>query len=140
MPCHAGTVVYLPRTLSSFDPLTTMGHHDVWNSHPNNHSKGGRQWCALSSRHRGSAAEHSIEPQQACCPTLPTLSCKESRPGVLIWSVLSCSRACSNHWGLIRKYGLNICRQCFREYAKDIGFTKVGSLHCSLQVGSSDGP
>ncbi|KAJ3115925.1 Alcohol O-acetyltransferase [Phlyctochytrium bullatum] len=27
--------------------------------------------------------------------------------------------------GLIRKYGLNICRQCFREYSKDIGFLKV---------------
>ena len=36
-----------------------------------------------------------------------------------------CSRVCSNQWGLIRKYGLNVCRQCFREYAKDIGFTKV---------------
>ena len=27
-------------------------------------------------------------------------------------------------WGLIRKYGLNMCRQCFREYSKDIGFVK----------------
>ena len=27
--------------------------------------------------------------------------------------------------GIIRKYNLNICRQCFREYAKDIGFVKV---------------
>jgi len=35
------------------------------------------------------------------------------------------SRACSNRHGLIRKYGLNICRQCFREYANDIGFKKV---------------
>ncbi|KAJ1552775.1 hypothetical protein HK405_010069, partial [Cladochytrium tenue] len=26
--------------------------------------------------------------------------------------------------GLIRKYGLNLCRQCFREYSKDIGFIK----------------
>ena len=33
-------------------------------------------------------------------------------------------RVCSNQGGLIRKYGLNICRQCFREYAKDIGFAK----------------
>ena len=32
---------------------------------------------------------------------------------------------CSNQWGIIRKYNLNICRQCFREYAKDIGFVKV---------------
>lgn len=37
------------------------------------------------------------------------------------------SRACSNRHGLIRKYGLNICRQCFREYANDIGFKKVNS-------------
>uniref|UniRef100_A0A2K5CWG0 Small ribosomal subunit protein uS14 n=1 Tax=Aotus nancymaae TaxID=37293 RepID=A0A2K5CWG0_AOTNA len=35
-------------------------------------------------------------------------------------------RVCSNRHGLIRKYGLNMCRQCFRQYAKDIGFIKVG--------------
>lgn len=34
-------------------------------------------------------------------------------------------RVCGNQGGLIRKYGLNICRQCFREYAKDIGFQKL---------------
>ncbi|KAG7194358.1 40S ribosomal protein S29 [Scheffersomyces spartinae] len=33
-------------------------------------------------------------------------------------------RVCSSHTGLIRKYGLNICRQCFREKATDIGFNK----------------
>ncbi|CUM67458.1 uncharacterized protein PRCAT00005154001 [Priceomyces carsonii] len=33
-------------------------------------------------------------------------------------------RVCSSHSGLIRKYGLNICRQCFREKATDIGFNK----------------
>ena len=38
---------------------------------------------------------------------------------------LRCSRVCSNKWGIIRKYNLNMCRQCFREYAKDIGFIKV---------------
>lgn len=38
-----------------------------------------------------------------------------------------CSRVCSNRHGLIRKYGLNMCRQCFRQYAKDIGFVKVRS-------------
>ncbi|EZA51216.1 40S ribosomal protein S29, partial [Ooceraea biroi] len=36
-----------------------------------------------------------------------------------------CSRACANRHGLIRKYGLNLCRQCFREYAADIGFKKA---------------
>ena len=34
------------------------------------------------------------------------------------------SRVCSNRRGIIRKYGLDICRSCFREYAADIGFTK----------------
>jgi small subunit ribosomal protein S29e len=33
-------------------------------------------------------------------------------------------RVCSNQGAIIRKYGLNICRQCFREYANDIGFIK----------------
>jgi len=31
---------------------------------------------------------------------------------------------CGNVHAIIRKYGLNICRQCFRQYAKDIGFVK----------------
>lgn len=35
------------------------------------------------------------------------------------------SRVCCHRAGLIRKYGLNLCRQCFREKSQDIGFTKV---------------
>ncbi|XP_074140617.1 small ribosomal subunit protein uS14-like [Sminthopsis crassicaudata] len=27
--------------------------------------------------------------------------------------------------GLILKFGLNMCRQCFRQYTKDIGFIKL---------------
>ncbi|XP_075860298.1 small ribosomal subunit protein uS14-like [Microcebus murinus] len=34
-------------------------------------------------------------------------------------------RVCLNLHGLIRKYGLNMCRQCFRRYSKDIGFIKL---------------
>lgn len=45
----------------------------------------------------------------------------------LFWPVLFSSRVCSNRHGLIRKYGLNMCRQCFRQYAKDIGFVKASS-------------
>lgn len=37
------------------------------------------------------------------------------------------SRVCTHKAGLIRKYGLNICRQCFREKSTDIGFIKVDS-------------
>ncbi|KAK4137880.1 ribosomal protein S14 [Trichocladium antarcticum] len=33
-------------------------------------------------------------------------------------------RVCTHSAGLVRKYGLNICRQCFREKAADIGFVK----------------
>ncbi|CAG8402356.1 unnamed protein product [Penicillium salamii] len=33
-------------------------------------------------------------------------------------------RVCSHRAGLIRKYGMNICRQCFREKSTDIGFNK----------------
>lgn len=38
---------------------------------------------------------------------------------------LGYSRVCTHRAGLIRKYGLNICRQCFREKSADIGFQKV---------------
>ncbi|KAF3389087.1 hypothetical protein F1880_004396 [Penicillium rolfsii] len=37
-------------------------------------------------------------------------------------------RVCSHRAGLIRKYGMNICRQCFREKSSDIGFNKVRTL------------
>jgi hypothetical protein len=39
-----------------------------------------------------------------------------------------CSRVCANPHGLIRKYGLMCCRQCFRSNAKDIGFIKVYNI------------
>ena len=42
----------------------------------------------------------------------------------LIVAGLSRSRVCNNTHGLIRKYGLDLCRRCFREYATDIGFVK----------------
>ncbi|AAK39656.1 40S ribosomal protein S29A (nucleomorph) [Guillardia theta] len=33
-------------------------------------------------------------------------------------------RICGNRSGLIRKYGLSICRQCFREKSQNLGFDK----------------
>lgn len=33
-------------------------------------------------------------------------------------------RVCGSRRGIIRKYGLMVCRRCFREKAKDIGFHK----------------
>ena len=42
--------------------------------------------------------------------------CADARPN---------SRLCAHQAGLIRKYGLDLCRQCFREKAAAIGFQKV---------------
>ena len=47
------------------------------------------------------------------------------------------SRLCAHQAGLIRKYGLDLCRQCFREKAAAIGFNKVRS---SLRVPSLASP
>ncbi len=33
-------------------------------------------------------------------------------------------RLCGTSVGLIRKYDLYICRKCFRDYAKELGFKK----------------
>lgn len=54
--------------------------------------------------------------------------CKITIPHTSLLIFLWCSmfsRACGNRHGLVRKYGLNLCRQCFREYSADIGFNKV---------------
>ncbi|TQS38834.1 hypothetical protein Golomagni_00653 [Golovinomyces magnicellulatus] len=50
-----------------------------------------------------------------------------SRPRTYGKGSRSC-RICTHRAGVIRKYGLDICRQCFREKASDIGFVKVNSL------------
>ncbi|XP_054936353.1 40S ribosomal protein S29-like [Physeter macrocephalus] len=47
-----------------------------------------------------------------------------SHPGKFGQGSHSCC-VCLNRQGLIQKYGLNMCRQCFRQYAKDIGFIKL---------------
>ncbi|KAH7518085.1 hypothetical protein FEM48_Zijuj09G0133300 [Ziziphus jujuba var. spinosa] len=42
---------------------------------------------------------------------------------IIIIIFLFC-RVCGNPHGIIRKYGLMCCRQCFRSNAKEIGFIK----------------
>jgi hypothetical protein len=46
------------------------------------------------------------------------------------------SRLCAHQAGLIRKYGLDLCRQCFREKSAMIGFTKV-RLPATLRICTS---
>ncbi|HIQ38408.1 MAG TPA: 30S ribosomal protein S14 [Methanothermococcus okinawensis] len=36
-----------------------------------------------------------------------------------------CRRCGREGRGIIRKYGLNLCRQCFRELAPKLGFKKL---------------
>ncbi|KAK6088533.1 40S ribosomal protein S29 [Seiridium cupressi] len=47
-------------------------------------------------------------------------------------------RVCTHKAGLIRKYGLDICRQCFRERAADIGFVKNSTDIYTCKHGFSD--
>ena len=37
----------------------------------------------------------------------------------------TCTR-CGSHEGLIRRHSINLCRRCFREVAKTIGFKRYG--------------
>ncbi|KLO20440.1 40S ribosomal protein S29 [Schizopora paradoxa] len=46
-----------------------------------------------------------------------------SRPKIFGKGSRQC-RKCFHQAGLIRKYGLDLCRQCFRENSKKIGFEK----------------
>lgn len=73
--------------------------------------------------------EERVQPAAITTMQLNVIIDKNDSPNqsILMRNFCYFSRACSNRHGLIRKYGLNICRQCFREYANDIGFKKVNS-------------
>ncbi|RXI05619.1 hypothetical protein DVH24_017661 [Malus domestica] len=47
------------------------------------------------------------------------------------------SCVCGNPHGLIRKYGLMCCRQCFRSNAKEIGFIKESMIWPKMSTSSS---
>lgn len=53
--------------------------------------------------------------------------------------IITNSRACAHQAGLIRKYGINLCRQCFREKAHDVGFLKVSGDILFLVWGGGGG-
>uniref|UniRef100_A0A093VHA0 40S ribosomal protein S29 n=1 Tax=Talaromyces marneffei PM1 TaxID=1077442 RepID=A0A093VHA0_TALMA len=75
-----------------------MAHENVWYSRPRTYGKGSREWT-LGKDHQ---APGPMRKQKPRC-------------------VLYNSHA---NAGLIRKYGLLVCRQCFREKSSDIGFVK----------------
>ncbi|KAF5356154.1 hypothetical protein D9756_003988 [Leucocoprinus leucothites] len=74
-----------------------MTHDAVWFSRPRKFGKGSRQWYVPI------PLAEPTEPQQ--------------------FALLN-SRLCAHQAGLIRKYGLDLCRQCFREKSAAIGFVK----------------
>ncbi len=41
----------------------------------------------------------------------------------LYGAVLGCER-CGQMRSMVRRYGLRLCRQCFRDVARDMGFKK----------------
>lgn len=43
-------------------------------------------------------------------------------------------RVCAHRAGLIRKWGLDMCRQCFREKSKAMGFVKVSLIAWTRRV------
>ena len=79
-----------------------MTHDAVWFSRPRKYGKGSRQWCV--------STPISVNPKDI---------------GEFTHWMLFTSRHCAHQAGLIRKYGLDLCRQCFREKSTAIGFVKV---------------
>lgn len=77
-----------------------MTHDAVWFSRPRKFGKGSRQWCR----------------------------CLFSVPFLYSIDIALSSRLCAHQAGLIRKYGLDLCRQCFREKSSAIGFVKVSDF------------
>ena len=73
-----------------------MTHDAVWFSRPRKFGKGSRQWLVHFT---------------------PIL--------LSFFNTALSSRLCAHQAGLIRKYGLDLCRQCFREKSAAIGFVKV---------------
>ena len=78
-----------------------MTHDAVWFSRPRKFGKGSRQWYVTLCLSKASDVDGR-------------------------WRFDS--RLCAHQAGLIRKYGLDLCRQCFREKSAAIGFVKVMSV------------
>ena len=64
-----------------------------------------------------------------------------SRLEILTWRTMlnhATSRLCAHQAGLIRKYGLDLCRQCFREKSATIGFVKVWKADAPIEKQLTD--
>lgn len=88
-----------------------MSHESVWYSRPRTYGKGSRSWYVLCHSPPHPFQTHHII-------ILTAMRCVRTDNH----SVVTGER---KHAGVIRKYGLNMSRQAFREKAADIGFVKV---------------
>ncbi|KAG9309599.1 40S ribosomal protein S29A [Chiua virens] len=92
-----------------------MTHDAVWFSRPRKYGKGSRQ-CSTS-------LIVNVLDTVGIVTHVDNLA---SSYGIrTATGVHTCSRLCAHQAGLIRKYGLDLCRQCFREKSAAIGFVKV---------------
>ncbi|XP_014558055.1 hypothetical protein COCVIDRAFT_25394 [Bipolaris victoriae FI3] len=89
-----------------------MSHESVWYSRPRTYGKGSIGWylSPSSSQSHCTSSTHSL-----------WFGRREMLMKDDACSVVTGSRKKS---GIIRKYGLNMSRQAFREKAQDIGFVK----------------
>ena len=120
----------LTLSLAATKPLKQGGNH------------GSRGGVELTPEEVWSWLAHLVSQFPALCFSLfllVNLSCASFFPPLFLSNTYMFegfnSRVCGNGHGMIRKYGINTCRQCFRIYSKDIGFVKVGcySLVSSLR-------
>lgn len=91
-------------------------------------------WATTTFGTPGRALRLTAEPARRanCISSLVAVDALGAAPSARFNSLISSclphflhSRVCQNGHGIIRKYGLDICRQCFRERAANIGFEKV---------------
>ncbi|CAM4686075.1 unnamed protein product [Leuciscus chuanchicus] len=99
-----------------------MGHQQLYWSHPRKYGQGSRSWVR-ETRELGSLRPAGVYYFSRNVEHMRTNMAAAHR--LLFTTARYKIRVCSNRHGLIRKYGLNMCRQCFRQYAKDIGFVKL---------------
>ena len=104
-----------PDPLQPAPQLDNLNHSPESQSHPPSDSP-----ICLTSQ---SGTRARAPTARAAAPGMLGLSLQSGEDGLI-----SDSRVCKHKAGLIRKYGLNLCRQCFREKSQDIGFTKVRVL------------
>ncbi|KAL9293715.1 putative ribosomal protein S14 [Arabidopsis thaliana] len=115
-----------------------MGHSNVWNSHPKKYGPGSRLWQIMILTLYYAMLVCLIRVIILCMRLwqvmILTLYCLFASYDSGFVLCNACFRVCGNSHGLIRKYGLNCCRQCFRSNAKEIGFIKSNLIKKNLLV------